>query len=98
MKLVRYTGSDEWSALYIDGKLDKVGDHYLIDERIQELVGVEVFDSNDFLLGGDSLSDVAETLEEIQKYTDEQNVRKESIAIIEEEIFRLQQKIKTLNQ
>lgn len=31
----------EWSGLYIDGVLDRYGDHYLVDERIASLLGVE---------------------------------------------------------
>ena len=70
MKIVRYSGSDDWSALYIDGKLDRVGDHYMIDERISEIVGVETIYSDDFLRGGDSRDDVAETTEQITEYGD----------------------------
>jgi hypothetical protein len=68
MKLVRYTGDADWSALYVDGKLDRVGDHYLIDERIAELVNVENYNSNYFLLGGESREGVAATTAEIDQY------------------------------
>jgi len=76
-RYVRYTGSQEWSALYIDGELDRMGDHYLIDERIAELLGVEVRDGtegNYFLRGGDgkhrigSHSNPARTLAEAEEY------------------------------
>jgi hypothetical protein len=52
-KYVRYQGGNEWSALYIDGKLDKYGDHYIVDERIEELLGVEVRNSDAFVLDDD---------------------------------------------
>lgn len=68
MELIRYQGSDDWSALYIDGKLDRVGDHYLVDERISEIAGVMNVYSDDFLRGGDSRDDVAETTEQINEY------------------------------
>lgn len=76
-RYVRYTGSQEWSALYIDGELDRMGDHYLIDERIAELFGVEVRDGvegNHFLRGGDGVkrtgshSNPAQTLAEAEAY------------------------------
>lgn len=38
---VRFSGSEDWSALYVDGRLDKVGDHYLVDERIADFLNVE---------------------------------------------------------
>lgn len=46
---VRYH-SGEWSALYENGKLVKVGDHYLSDEYLAEKLGVEeIYDNDDFL-------------------------------------------------
>ena len=68
-KYVRYSGSSDWSALYVDGKLDKVGDHYYVDERIAELLGVETVDSDDFMMGGNYREDAAQTLEELEAYT-----------------------------
>ena len=68
MDLVRYTGSDDWSALYVDGKLDRIGDHYLIDERISELTGVTDYSSDDFLQGGDDRDSAAQTLEELNAW------------------------------
>ena len=66
--LVRFAGSDDWSALYVDGHLDRVGDHYLIDDRIAELAGVQSVSSDAFLRGGNSREDVAKTLEDITVY------------------------------
>lgn len=68
-ELVRYSGSNEWSALYVDGELDRVGDHYLIDERIADIAGVHNHYSNDFMRGGQSREDVAKTLVEINQYS-----------------------------
>jgi hypothetical protein len=68
-EFVVYEGGGEWSALYIDGKLDRVGDHYLIDERIRQLIGVKTVQSDDFLRGGTQRSHVAPTLEELAQYT-----------------------------
>lgn len=75
MKLVKYTSEEveEWAALYVDGELDKVGDAYLIDDRILELANVEVREGN-FLLGGKSSSDVAKTSAEIEIWESEREV------------------------
>ena len=75
--MVLYQGSGEWSALYVDGILDRVGDHYLADERIAELAGVEVIQSDAFLRGGESRSDVAATLFEISQYSHDRAQRDE---------------------
>lgn len=68
MKIVRYSGSEDWSALYIDGKLDTVADHYLVDERISQLLGVKTVSSDNFMRGGTQRKDVAETIDEIGEY------------------------------
>jgi hypothetical protein len=62
MDVVRYTG-EEWSALYVDGKLDIVGDSYLIDDRISELFGVTEYQDESFMQGGNDYGDVAPTLD-----------------------------------
>ena len=67
-RFVRYQ-SEEWSALYIDGKLDTVGDSYHSDERIAQLLGVEEHGDDDaFMRGGNSYADVAQTLDELDSY------------------------------
>jgi hypothetical protein len=45
---------NEWSALYVEGKLDIVGDHYLIEERVYQFLEIDVRQSNSFMLGGNS--------------------------------------------
>ena len=59
---------EEWSALYVDGELDKVGDTYLIDERLRYLAGVVTISTMDFLRGGGTRSDVAQNYEELKEY------------------------------
>lgn len=39
----------EWSALYVDGKLAVVGDHYLTDNYLSQELGVNEIHSADFL-------------------------------------------------
>ena len=96
MELVRYDGTEEWSALYIDGKLDIVGDHYLIDERISELAGVTTRNSDSFMRDGEDRSSVAKTLEEIQEFEQEQSGREEAIQYREALMRKLQGEIDTL--
>lgn len=72
MKLVRYTGPNDWSALYVDGNLETVGDHHNVDERIAELCGVELREGDDFLMGSHKRIDTADTLDEIETYLREE--------------------------
>lgn len=69
-KYVIYQGDNEWSALYVDGTLDRVGDHYLVDERLRELLGVETVQSDDFMRGGDSREHVAPTLHDLYLWSE----------------------------
>jgi hypothetical protein len=65
----------EWSALYIDGKLDRVGDHYLADERIREIFAVEVVHDDAFMRGQNTRDGVAKTLDEVHAYVKERAER-----------------------
>lgn len=67
MELVRYR-DEETSALYKDGKLLEVADHYLIDEKISQLLGVIDINSDAFFRGGNDYDTVAKTLSEIAIY------------------------------
>lgn len=75
-KVVIYDGSDEWSAVYLDGELQRVGDSYLADEWVREHFGVETIQSDDFLRGGDKRDDVAPTLAALKEWTDDRDARK----------------------
>ena len=59
---------EEWAALYVDGKLDRVGDSYLAEERAFELLGVKVFQDDAFMRGQKTREGVAQTLEEVREY------------------------------
>lgn len=87
--LIRYTSSGEWSALYVDGKLDRVSDHYLIDERIAQLAGVEERQSDDFLRGGDQRPDVADTVEQAEEYATEREARNAEAAKLRQQATEL---------
>lgn len=75
MKLVRYTGPNDWSALYVDGNLETVGDHHMVDERIASLCNVELREGDDFLMGSHSRNDTADSLQEIEDYVNRQKDR-----------------------
>lgn len=57
-------GSHDWSALYINGKLERVGDHYLIHDRLMDKLGIAVEQSDAFLIGGDGRENAAQTVDE----------------------------------
>lgn len=74
--------AEEWSALYVRGRLDRVGDSYLADERVRELLGITHIQDDAFLRGQDQRSGVAQTLEELRQFqvTREAN-RKEALRL-----------------
>ncbi len=57
--------ADEWSALYVDGKLERVGDSYYVEEKAFELAGVTVIQDDAFMRGQDRREGVAKSLDEI---------------------------------
>ncbi len=63
-----YEGSEDWSALYEDGELIEVGDHYWVQEKLLQLLGIEVIQSDDFIRGGDQREDVAQNLTAIAEW------------------------------
>lgn len=91
MQVVRYSGENDWSALYVDGKLERVGDHYLIDERISELLGVELEQNDDFMQGGKNYEDVAQTLDEARTYERTRLQKEFEIEQLEQRAADLQQ-------
>jgi len=63
-----YRGGEDWSALYVKGKLEEVGDHYWVEDKLHEVLGITVLSSDDFMRGGDQREDVAQTLDDIEAY------------------------------
>lgn len=58
----------EWTAVYLNGKLERVGDNYLADEWLQQYVGVKVVVDDAFMCGGRTREDVGQTLEAVAVY------------------------------
>lgn len=98
MNLVVYQGDNEWSALYVDGKLHKVGDHYLVDEAIRSLLEIKTIYSNDFMRGGSSASGVAQTLDEAESYGVEREEDERVLDSLEQQAKELSQRIKELRK
>lgn len=65
---VRYNDG-EWSALYKDGVLVKIGDSYITDDYLARELGVVEHDNANYFLGKDATYDnAAQTLDEVIAY------------------------------
>jgi hypothetical protein len=65
---IHHAPNCEWSALYVDGQLEQVGDTYLVEEQAWDMLGVTIVDDNAFLRGQASRDGVARTLDEVAEY------------------------------
>lgn len=79
----------EWTAVYLDGALQRVGDTYLAHEWLVEHFGVLWMQDDAFLRGGDGRSDVAKTLEELDEYAAARERRRAEAANLRAEADRL---------
>lgn len=71
--------SGEWSGLYVDGKLVKYGDHYIVDEYLSSLLGVEdYYDDDSWLEEGDK---PLQTIEEVERAQDRRSEAEEEAAM-----------------
>ncbi len=66
--IIIYHGTGEWSALYLRGKLQTVGDTYLVWEKLVDILDIEEVHNDDFMQGGDHYIHVAKTLGEVRVY------------------------------
>ena len=81
--------AEEWAALYVDGKLERVGDSYLAEERAFELLGVKIVQDDSFLRGQTQAAGVAQTLDEVVAYSDERDEKRRRAAELRAEAERL---------
>lgn len=86
---IHYDPNGEWAALYVDGRLEKVGDSYLAEERAFEILGVRVIQDDAFLRGQSQASGVAQTLDEVVTYAEEKVRRMVEAGDLREEAARL---------
>lgn len=84
MSSIEFHSAGEWTAVYVDGKLERVGDHYLADEWLRARVGVVEVDDDAFMQGGDQRDAVAQTLEEVARYARARANRLERAATLRE--------------
>lgn len=88
-KVEVHVGSSEWSAVYLDGKLQRVGDHYLAEEWLRDHFGVTEVYSDDFMMGGNDREHVAETVAQVTEYREMREAREAHAARLREEAARL---------
>ena len=79
----------EGSGVYLDGKLQRVGDTYLADEWVRGHFGVVTILSSDYMRGDDSPHDAAQTLDEVRAYTYEREAREQRAADLRAQAERL---------
>lgn len=84
----------EWSALYVDGKIAKYGDHYIVDEWIATHLGVEDRYSNDFLK--EDGRTVFPTLEEVHAKQEEREQREMEADELRQQAIELQKQAAAL--
>jgi hypothetical protein len=90
--------ADEWSGLYVDGELIRHGDHYLADEALYEMFGVQIVDDPAWLLGGDGVRPhaPAEFLAEVEAYAEACRERERQAAGLEAQAAELERQAKEL--
>jgi hypothetical protein len=81
--------AEEWAALYKDGKLERVGDSYLAEERAFELLGVTIVQDDAFMRGQHHRDGVAKDLDEVDVYRWGRSARNETAAAKRAEAERL---------
>lgn len=95
--LVRYSW-DEWSALYVNGELAVVGDHYHSDEYLARMLGVDERDTGDFLDETGTYKGVAQTLAEAEARQEARLTREAEAERLMEEAKRLTELAESLRQ
>lgn len=86
---IHYDPNGEWAALYVDGRLDRVGDAYLAEEKAFELLGVKTLQDDAFLRGQGGRDGVAQTLDEVAAYRTERDAAKARAAQLRERAAEL---------
>lgn len=88
--------ADEWSAVYLDGHLVRVGDSYLADEWLRTHFGVATIQDDAFLRGQTSRDGVAKTLDELHAYASARRERMDRAAALRAEAKRLEEEAASL--
>jgi hypothetical protein len=69
--------SEDWAAVYLDGKLQMAGDSYLAVEWVYTFFGVTSVQDDAFLVGG---REAASTLDEVEAYARQRAARQQKAA------------------
>lgn len=72
----------EWSGLYVDGKLEYVGDTSNVYDKLCEMFGIEQEYDNAFMRGQDKRDGVAKTVEEAEEYKRQRDKMRERRAAL----------------
>jgi hypothetical protein len=85
---IHYPYDSDWAALYVDGRLETIGDSYVAEGRALALLGVKrVYsdgpggDGDDCLRGGNGREGAAQTLGELEVFRAERVERQRAAAL-----------------
>lgn len=93
---IHYDSNGEWAALYVDRKLDTVGEHYTVEEAAMQLAGVKQVHDSPFLQGCGRVEHAANTLDEIAAYKRRMATRETRVLRLVEERSRIDKEIERL--
>jgi len=88
--------AEEWSAVYLDGKLVQVGDSYLADEWLRTRFGVKTVQDEAFMRGQTSREGVAKTLDEVTDYARSRQERLDRAVALRAEAQRLEDEARAI--
>src|SRR5690242_16462444 len=89
MSSIEIHEADDWAAVYLDGKLQRVGDAYLADEWVRQHFGVTTVNDDAFMRGQTKREGVASTLEEVEAFRTRRDANKARAAELRSEADRL---------
>lgn len=90
---IEFHVEEEWTAVYLDGKLVTVGDSYYADEWLQKRCGVVQVYDDAFMRGGTDYDSVAQTLQEIEDYKMERYNKVKEIEQLKARIAELEKEL-----
>lgn len=88
----------DWAAVYLDGRLIRVGDAYLADEWLRAHFGVTTVQDDAFLRGQTSREGVAKTLDEVRDYAQSRQERLDRAAALRAEAQRLEDEAQQISE
>lgn len=93
---IEFHRDGEWTAVYLDGVLQRVGDSYLADEWLRARCGVVEVDDDAFMCGQSRYEGVAGTLAEVAAYREERDRLLAEAVELEQQGEALKQKAQEL--